>query len=282
MYIIFRKFKTLIQKLSFFWKTKKSIGHFIKDLYLLSRYACGQVIAFSGIGKYIPFSTHGYRLFLSKSPVAMVQFGNPNLLREEESFAVSYLTKGGVVLDVGANIGNFSLSASKVVGEGGKVVAFEAHPETALYARRNFKLNNAYISLHSYALGNEEKIIHFSSGVYNNVNHVVQNGGVEVPVKRLDDVQEVQELRHIDLLKIDVEGYELPVMEGAVVTLKKTSAVYFEVFESQTKRYAYSAKDLFTFFEHHGFTVVDPVTRVPLQVEKLSHSVITNCLAVTH
>ena len=210
----------------------------------------------------------------------MVQFGNPNLIREEELFANNYLTQGGVVIDIGANIGNFSLSASQIVGKGGRIIAFEAHPDTALYARRNFKLNNTQISLHSYALGDKDGVVHFSSGVYDDVNHVIKNGGVAVSVKKLDDVQEVQELDHIDLLKIDVEGYELPVMEGAVVTLKKTSAVYFEVFEQQTKRYSYSAKDLFIFFERHGFAVMDPVTRVPLSAEKLSQTVVTNCLAL--
>jgi hypothetical protein len=73
---------------------------------------------------------------------------------------------------------------------------------------------------------------------------------------RLDDlpISEPQ----IQLLKIDVEGYEKFVLEGASKTLDRVSCVYFESWEHHFKRYGYACRDVITLLARKGFTILRP------------------------
>ena len=70
-------------------------------------------------------------------------------------------------------------------------------------------------------------------------------------MKRLDDI--CRDLKTINLLKIDVEGYELPVLKGGVKTLKKTNLIILEILEGLSKKYSYSSNDLKHFLEKNNF-----------------------------
>ncbi len=279
--MILRKLKALQVKLSSIFTSGKSTKLVILEIGRLLLYAFGQILAYTKIGNKIIFSTNGYKMYLTKSPVAMVLFGNPKDIREEELFAKKVLKTDDVVLDIGANIANFSLAASHLVGRGGKIFAFEAHPQTAKYAKNNISLNKAKnVTLFACALGEVSGELRFSTGPYDDVNHVDEQGEVLVLVKPLDTIPEIASLSKIDLIKLDVEGYELPVLLGAKETLKKTKRIYFEVFEAQTLRYNYHIKDLFLLLEKSSFDIVYPETGERITIEDLPKGKITNCLAV--
>ncbi len=246
------------------------------------RYALGQILAYGGVGRYIAFSVRGeYRLYLTKSPVAMVAFGDTTATRDEERIAKEILQEGDVCLDVGANIGNFSLCAAPLVGTTGSIFTFEAHPRTYAYAERNITLNKIpSISLLQVAVGEKKGFISFSDDAYDDVNHVQEHGGVTVPMIRLDDCEELKNISSIRCMKIDIEGYELYAFKGAVETLKKTKCVLFELYEKSALLYGHHAEDVYDFLVSQGFNIVDPKTRTPFDRKYLKKDTIQNLLAM--
>jgi hypothetical protein len=103
----------------------------------------------------------------------------------------------------------------------------------------------------------------FSDDRSDDQNHVVmaRTEGIRVPVETLDSLIPRQP---VDLLKIDVEGFELMVLHGSCDTLSRTRAIYFEAWDQHFTRYAYCFADLFDFLLLHGFTIMDPQTRKPI------------------
>jgi len=136
-----------------------------------------------------------------------------------------YLKPGSVFIDVGANIGYFSTIAAGIVGREGQVHSFEPVPMYYRYALRSAELNPEYmIIVNNFALGE-------TNGFASIANHQRNIGGssmvpgfipsedvqeiFSVEVRRLDEYIKNLGLLNISLIKIDTEGFELPVLLGA-------------------------------------------------------------------
>ncbi len=132
---------------------------------------------------------------------------------------------GDTFIDIGANIGYFSLLASTLVGQNGQVISFEPIAKIAKQFTESITYNNFQnILVKNIALGDRKNTLQLSivpgniggsslvkkntSGIYETVN-----------VSTLDD--ELPSSKKIDLIKIDVEGYEYEVLLGAKNTLEK-------------------------------------------------------------
>ncbi len=142
-------------------------------------------------------------------------------------FMQEYLKQGDTFLDIGANIGLMSLFASRLVGDTGRVLAFEAHPETALLLKNNLQRNAvSNIQVFDFALGSTRS----QSYIYNSTDN---RGGAsliasssqaqEIEVYPLDDV--VSEDVLPSMIKIDVEGFELEVLKGAESTILRSKPI---------------------------------------------------------
>ena len=138
------------------------------------------------------------------------------------------LLRGDTFVDVGANIGYHALHAAHLVGDSGRVVAVEPDPEHVRMIRRAVELNQfPQLSIHQYALTDTpgSAVLHHNlqnrgnqSLSVENVSHHTETTDVET--RRLDDLlQEVLEGHPVDLLKVDVEGAEALVLDGAMETL---------------------------------------------------------------
>jgi FkbM family methyltransferase len=168
------------------------------------------------------------------------------------------------ILDVGANRGQFSL-ISRMVKLGLPIVAFEPIPTEAEIFRK--ALSGENVQLHSVALGENagEAEIHLSRSADSSsllpigemqrklFRDTDEIGTLKVPVKRLDDFKSEWEKYSRILLKIDVQGFELSVLKGAVETLRNCAFVYVEC--SETELYVGQAlyRDVADFLEQHGF-----------------------------
>ena len=134
-----------------------------------------------------------------------------------------FLKTGDTFVDVGANIGWLSLVGANQVGEKGNVLAFEPVPSTFDILKSNKEINNfTQITLNQFALGNKEENVTIypekeNRGGASILNHQ-KNEGVKIDVKRLDNLQIDSK---IDVIKIDVEGFELDVLKGTAETIKK-------------------------------------------------------------
>lgn len=123
----------------------------------------------------------------------------------------------GVFVDVGANIGLMSLFVSRYFPDS-RIYAFEAHPETSEILRNNLALNSfaKNITIRACALGAERCTVSISADLDPNRGgaSIVKQGQKPVSVECFT-MDEVLTKSKVDLIKIDVEGYELQVLEGA-------------------------------------------------------------------
>ena len=135
-------------------------------------------------------------------------------------------------VDIGANLGYFSCLMSRLAGPSGTVAAFEPEPDNQLLLRVNLDLNRAHnVHVHPVALGAAEQslLLHRYKGSNRGRHSFVESGGIgtiEVPVRRLDDV--LGGSTALDLIKIDIEGFEPFALEGAARTLTRTRALVME------------------------------------------------------
>ena len=134
-----------------------------------------------------------------------------------------FLQAGDTFVDAGANIGWLSLVGAKKVGVNGKIFSFEPVPSTHEILKSNKELNQfTQIQLNQFALGNKEENLNIypekeNRGGASILNHQSENG-VEIEVKTLDSLNLKTA---INVIKIDVEGFELDVLKGGIDTIKK-------------------------------------------------------------
>ncbi len=176
--------------------------------------------------------------------------------REEQEFFRHYLRPDDGVIDVGANIGFFTLIFSTLVGKYGKVYAFEPHPRIYRYLQGNLALNRAEnVYAFNIALGAERCTVNISNRKGDDRNSVIKTGiGITVLQKRLDELGIEDE--PIALLKIDVEGYENFVIEGAGQALKNVQCIYFEAVERHFLKFGYNLGDLLNILISQGFQIL--------------------------
>ena len=149
-------------------------------------------------------------------------------------FIKRYLKKGMVVVDIGANIGLYSMFFSKYVGENGKIISFEPFPVTYEHLLQNLKINNiCNVTAYNYAISDrkESRVIYkdqYNDGANSLVFDENNNGNEKVTTLIFDDFwnETLSKLiSDINLIKIDVEGWELFVLKGMIKTLNEKSPV---------------------------------------------------------
>ncbi len=142
-----------------------------------------------------------------------------------------YLKAGGVFVDIGANIGLYSIFASQIIGKQGKVVAIEPHPVTGKKLSYNLKTNNCRnVYLHRVAISISDGIIDFwpetgkNAGRSSLLKEAVGKTGNKITVqgRKLEQLLSTEQVEAVDLIKIDVEGYE----DRALIPFFKTASIH--------------------------------------------------------
>ncbi len=225
-----------------------------------------EILWSTGLHTFVVMKIDGVRYKYFKSNVSYFTYEIPNLHHGDVNEIKRFSKEGSVVVDIGANIGTVCMPVAKHVGVKGKVYAIEAHPKTFSYLQENIKLNKLEnISAFNIAIGEKNGLVEFSDSDLDDINVVSkkiekENGEINysqekkvlVPMMRLDDL--LSDLDKIDVLKIDVEGYEKFILENATETLKKTKVVYAEYYEDNTKNFGYHREEIKNILENSGFT----------------------------
>lgn len=167
-----------------------------------------------------------------------------------------------VFVDAGANAGSYTVLACGCRGARG--YAFEPVAETYERLVRNTRLNNLDHRVHCMrmGLGSSRGFLHFTD-TEDDMNHVTPDGagGTPCPVVRLDDVLEGDTP---SIIKIDVEGFEIPVLEGSENILQnpRLHSVLVEM-NGFASRYGLDEERIFHLLGRHGFVphVYDPLRR---------------------
>jgi FkbM family methyltransferase len=167
---------------------------------------------------------------------------------------------GDVVVDVGANVGLYAIALAKRVGDSGKVHAFEPDPANFRALDRHCSLNRvtARVVLYQVAVAGTDGRVAFEAG-RGPESHI--GGGAlvsEVDAVRLDSVF-VQD--HIDILKIDVEGFEEEVLKGASELLgdraRGPRIIYVEVHPFAWGEVGTTSETLLRLLADYGYRIED-------------------------
>ncbi|EPA05327.1 FkbM family methyltransferase [Candidatus Nitrosarchaeum limnium] len=155
-------------------------------------------------------------------------YGNHEPLSTE--IILNELSEGMNCLDIGSNIGYYVLLESKKVGLTGNVWAIEPSPENYSVLLDNIKLqNNKNIIAFNFAIGDKNEEIEFIISKKSNWSKIKEENDkilsedkiIKVPLKTLDLFVEENNLRKIDLLRMDVEGFESRIIFGGLEFLRK-------------------------------------------------------------
>jgi FkbM family methyltransferase len=155
-----------------------------------------------------------------------------------------------ICIDIGANVGLWSCD---LVEKFEKVIAFEPVKDFIECYRKNVKKDNFFV--YECALGREESYIKMNIVEGNTGHtHIDKNsiGKGNIPLKTLDSFN----FTNVDLIKIDVEGYENDILQGALHTIEYNKPVL--VIEQQKHEYQDDSKSLpaVRFLETLGYRVI--------------------------
>ncbi|MDR7571021.1 MAG: FkbM family methyltransferase [Armatimonadota bacterium] len=134
------------------------------------------------------------------------------------AFLEDFLRPGMTVVDVGANLGYFTLIAARAVGPTGRVIALEPFPESYRLLQKNIKTNNQRnvfpLPLAAGAQPGTAKLYFYRQANWNGLfTHTGEPlGWVNVEVRPLDQI--LANEPRVDMIRMDVEGAELEVLEG--------------------------------------------------------------------
>lgn len=173
----------------------------------------------------------GLALDMSHLPISHAHFGSlayGNLETSVQEAMLRHLGPGDVFYDVGANLGFFALLGARMVGDGGRVYAFEAAPDNAQAIQANAHLNSlANVEVIAKAVaarsgtGRLQVVDDQSwSKLADYGEHPYTERVIEVELVAIDELLAAGELPPPALVKIDVEGAELAVLEGMRQTLE--------------------------------------------------------------
>jgi FkbM family methyltransferase len=136
------------------------------------------------------------------------------------------LQTGETALDVGANIGVHTLRMAQSVGKTGRVIACEPLPHLQLKLQQNIQLNRfeniveivpAALSDYNGRTNMSAEVSSFNQGT----GRMDKSGSMEADVFRGDDLLEKIAIENLAMIKIDVEGYEMKVIEGLKQSIRK-------------------------------------------------------------
>lgn len=187
---------------------------------------------------------------------------------DERKFLRMFLRPGDTFVDVGANLGLYSILASRIVGPAGAVFAFEPDPKTYDRLLHNLDANGcANVRPFRIALSNvdESRVMQMSStgfDAYNSFGTPVRGDGSFVPVEidcvSLDSFADRQPgLDAITMIKVDVEGWETMVLHGAERRLSRDDAPILQVeFNDQAaKAVGQPCAELYRWLEQLGYSI---------------------------
>ncbi len=181
-------------------------------------------------------------------------------------YLYSALRNGGIFVDIGANIGYFTLTAATILGRSGRVIAIE--PSTVSFdaltiniaANKNLA-DVRCLKVAAGALAGEAMIYEappFNRGMTTMVPGWLHSGKSATPVAPLTELLKDEEIKHVRLIKIDVEGSEPEVLKGLlglVDKLPQDAEILVEVCPLRWPSAQHTLRDMFDPFIQKGFNI---------------------------
>jgi len=213
-------FVRLVQKIPISWRiklTRSSAANWLRRLTLLPLAHGLVVVDLSG-------PLVGYHMRLDMR-AGHRRYALGTYEPEVAALIQSTLRGGETVMDIGANVGYFTLLLAHRVGSAGRVIAFEPLPSVYAVLCENLRLNGlTWVEAEYRAVSDhdgETRMRSESSEPLPFTARLAEDGDLVVPTVSIDRYVEVNQIPRLDFVKIDVEGAEDAVIRGMNATLQK-------------------------------------------------------------
>lgn len=205
----------------------------------------------------------GKKIYLSND-IILARF-KKNLDHVFEWMKILKLRKNCIILDIGANIGINSICYKKIF-KASKIYSFEPIKKTFNALRKNVNKNNLSKSIKTFNFGLSDKKqkaslsiptkeqgerykYSLNSGLYS--IHGKGKEKIRVNLQTLDQFVNKQKIKKVDFIKIDVEGHEFEILQGALNTIKKFKPIIQSEFNYITKSLSSKSDNHYLRFAEH-------------------------------
>lgn len=179
-----------------------------------------------------------------------------------------FIQKDDVVIDIGANAGEYTLFAASFLNENGKVIAFEPVQKMFNELNENIQLNphlkNKIIPIKK-GIGNQKNILPIydetgstNEGLFSLHKNNFQHAKIieEIEIDRLDNIIPQLGINKVDFIKIDVEGNELFALQGALEIIDKFHPkLMIEMSKKNFQAAGYNSSDIFQFLLNKNYSI---------------------------
>jgi FkbM family methyltransferase len=172
-----------------------------------------------------------------------------------------WVDTGTTVIDVGANIGFFTVRFARWVGSEGRVIAIEPEAENIRRLRRRINRANirGHIDVVEGVAAEMPGSLHLTLNPHHPADHRIGSTGVIVRSWTIDEIVGAHQWPKVSLIKIDVQGAEVRVLQGARETIARSHpALFVEVDDDCLVAAGFSAEQLFNEIEGLGYRIYDP------------------------
>ena len=189
-----------------------------------------------------------------------------DLIHITRKYLYDLVKEGNIILDVGTNVGETLLNFAKLTGDKGFVYGFEPDLTNHKAVQKNILLND-FANVHVFSLGvsdKKETLKLYRVDEHNlGMNRVLQEDEntenldfTEIQTTTLDDIVKENGISKVDLIKIDIEGYEMHALRGAKKILAEFKPpLFIEVGYTRLIKNGTSPNEMFKFLEDFGYTV---------------------------
>jgi len=180
---------------------------------------------------------------------------------------------GDIIADVGASVGLYTIVMGQRVGPSGRVYAFEPDDRTLRLLRRHIELNGltGRTKILPYAVGDQNGMIAFI-GDKSVESHVSLSGGNSTTSVRSVTLDSMFPSKRIDVMKIDVEGFEMNVLAGGRELLNSPTrsprTIFIEVHPSFWPRYGVTSEALLDLLRRASYEVFDTDGNIMQQIDR--------------
>ena len=185
---------------------------------------------------------------------------------EIKEIFVKNIKKDGTVIDVGANIGEFSLIASKKIGPGGHVIAIEPLEQVLRWLKKNFELNGfTNFEILELAVGEKAGTMTLYKKSDGSEIGILDSAITEkelvtdrkISIDTIDNIISSRNISKVDMLKVDVEGFEYEVFLGCKKSFKqnKIKKIICEIHSTYLKNKGIDEKTIYSLLEKNNFLI---------------------------
>lgn len=239
---------------------------FLKLFKIFKLFFCPKIKSIQKVDGLYKLSDDYFDYFFSKREPMILNF-NGNVARKERLIRewllkdklMKEIIDGDVILDIGSNIGEVSY----ILGENKNLHHYLIEPEVAELncSKKNLENFNIKAKYLNHLLWKESTEVDFypanethDSSIFDDEDGKISK---KVNAKKLDDLNEINSLKEIKLIKIEAEGAEPEVLAGSKNTLKKTRYVLIDVGPERGKNHEITLKDSFNLLIDNNFRLID-------------------------